>query len=112
MFLQPSAASGHFGSRGMLRTGSDGGGVQVAPASPGGSFARTVSSTELGGAEYVAYARRTAGRQKHDRHAKSRGGALPEASRAFVAKLAVCALACLAALAALVLVATLRGADS
>lgn len=112
MFLQPSAASGHFGSRGMLRTGSDGGGVQVAPASPGGSFARTVSSTELGGAEYVAYARRTAGRQKHDRHAKSRGGALPEASRAFVAKLAVCALACLAALAALVLVGTLRGADS
>ena len=84
----------------------------MAPASPGGSFARTVSSTELGGAEYVAYARRTAGRQKHDRHAKSRGGALPEASRAFVAKLAVCALACLAALAALVLVGTLRGADS
>lgn len=84
----------------------------MAPASPGGSFARTVSSTELGGAEYVAYARRTAGRQKHDRHAKSRGGALPEASRAFVAKLAVCALACLAALAALALVGTLRGADS
>jgi apyrase len=96
----------------MLRTGSGGGGVQVAPASPGGGFARTVSSTELGGAEYVADARRTAGRQKHDRHAKSRGGALPEASRAFVVKLAVCALACLAALAALVLVGTLRGADS
>jgi len=112
MFLQPSAASGHFGSRGMLRTGSGGGGVQVAPASPGGGFARTVSSTELGGAEYVTDARRTAGLQKHDRHAKSRGGALPEASRAFVAKLAVCALACLAALAALVLVGTLRGADS
>jgi len=87
----------------------------VAPASPGGGFARTVSSTELGGAEYVTDARRTAGRQKHDRHAKSksRGGLLlPEASRAFVAKLAVCALACLAALAALVLVGTLRGADS
>jgi len=113
MFLQPSAASGHFGSRGMLRTGSGGGGTQVAPASPGGGFARTVSSTELGGAEYVTDARRTAGRQKHDRHAKSRGGLLlPEASRAFVAKLAVCALACLAALAALVLVGTLRGADS
>ena len=112
MFLRPSAASGHFGSRGMLRTGSGGGGLQVAPASPGGGFARTVSSTELGGAEYVTDARCTAGRQKHDRHAKSRGGALPEASRAFVAKLAVCALACLAALAALVLVGTLRGADS
>ena len=85
----------------------------MAPASPGGGFARTVSSTELGGAEYVTDARRTAGRQKHDRHAKSRGGLLlPEASRAFVAKLAVCALACLAALAALVLVGTLRGADS
>lgn len=86
----------------------------MAPASPGGGFARTVSSTELGGAEYVTDARRTAGRQKHDRNAgKSRGGLLlPEASRAFVAKLAVCALACLAALAALVLVGTLRGADS
>jgi len=84
----------------------------VAPASPGGGFARTVSSTELGGAEYVADARRTAGRHRHDRHAKPKGGALPEASRAFVAKLAVCALACLAALAALVLVGTLRGADS
>lgn len=96
----------------MLRTGSGGGAVEAAPASPGGGFARTVSSTELGGAEYVADARRTAGRQRHDRHAKSRGGALPEASRAFVAKLAICALACLAALAALVLAVTLRGADS
>ena len=96
----------------MLRTGSGGGAVEAAPASPGGGFARTVSSTELGGAEYVADARRTAGRQRHDRHAKSRGGALPEASRAFVAKLAICALACLAALAALVLAGTLRGADS
>ena len=86
--------------------------MEAAPASPGGGFARTVSSTELGGAEYVADARRTAGRQRHDRHAKSRGGALPEASRAFVAKLAICALACLAALAALVLAGTLRGADS
>ena len=97
----------------MLRTGSGGGGVEAAPASPGGGFARTVSSTELGGAEHVADARRAAGRQKHDRHATSRRGAFPEASRAFVAKLAICALACLAALAALVLVGTkARGADS
>jgi len=110
--LEPSRGLGHFGSRAMLRTGSGGGAVEAAPASPGGGFARTVSSTELGGAEYVADARRTAGRQRHDRHAKSKGGALPEASRAFVAKLAICALACLAALAALVLAGTLRGADS
>ena len=71
----------------MLRTGSGGSGVEAAPASPSEGFARTVSFTELGGAEYIADARRAA-------HAT------------------VCALACLAALAALVLVGTLRGADS